>query len=117
MARKARSVSYEDGKTPQEGRVVPLPEEVTEGAIEPAPPPTPPGRMHGLAIGGMALSALLGVVALLALVTVTWPADLARLITTLIIAAGVVFITCASAAVLTAARDTYGTERSKESGS
>ena len=100
-------MTYADGKPPEDGRVVRLPDEVTEGAVEPPVPPTPPGRMHGMAIAGMALSALLGVVALLGLVTVSWPESLARLITTLIIGAGVLFITCASAAVLTAARDTY----------
>ena len=44
------------------------------------PPSTPPTRLHGLAIGGMALSALLGIVSMLAFITVNWPGDTSRYI-------------------------------------
>ena len=73
----------------------------------PEPPPTPPTRMHGLAIGGMALCALLGIVSMLALITVNWPGQTGRFIVGTFVLAGVGFLACASAAVLTAARDTY----------
>jgi hypothetical protein len=86
-----------------------LPNEVTAGAIVPPPRPSAPSRLHGAAIAGMALGALIGTVTLLSLVTVGWTDDMRRYLVITIVGAGVFFLTCASAAVLTAARDTYPT--------
>ena len=88
----------------EEDRVVRLPRDPVPVA-EPAP--TPPTRMHGLAIGGMATCALIGILAMLAFITVNWPATTGRYIVGAFVVAGVGFLACASAAVLTAARDTY----------
>lgn len=80
------------------------------GAAEEPPspaPPSPPGRLHGLFIGGMAASALVGIVAVFGFITVGWPKDAARVIMAVFFAALIVFLGCASAAVFTAARDTY----------
>ncbi len=77
------------------------------------PPPveeeraTPPSRIHGLAIGGMAICALIGIGSMLAFITVRWPGSSGRYIVGAFVIAGLGFLTCASAAVLTAARDTY----------
>lgn len=71
------------------------------------PPPSAPGRMHGWAIAGMGISALVGVTAMLALITVTWPQSLGRVVVGVLIVAGLLFMTFASTAVFTAARDTY----------
>ena len=73
----------------------------------PEPSPTPPTRMHGMAIAGMAACALVGILGMLAFVTVNWPGSVSRFIVGAIVIAGVGFLACASAAVLTAARDTY----------
>jgi hypothetical protein len=74
---------------------------------EPPAPPSPPGRLHGFAIAGMAISALVGIISVLAFITVRWPAGPARLILVVCICSGLGFLTFASAAVLAAARDTY----------
>lgn len=63
--------------------------------------------MHGLAITGMALCALLGIGSMLAFVTVRWTGSAGRYIVALFVLAAVGFLACASAAVFTAARDTY----------
>ncbi len=55
----------------------------------------------------MALFALLGIAALLALITVNWTPSVARYVTAALVASVVGLMACASAAVLTAARDTY----------
>ena len=73
----------------------------------PVPDPTPPGRLHGLAIGGMAVSALVGIVAMLVFITVRWPGNTGRVMVGAFVLSGLGFLTCASLAVLTAARDTY----------
>lgn len=79
---------------------------------EPPPPPvTPPGRLHGLAIAGMAVSALIGIAAMLAFITISWPPNTGRYLVFAFVAAGLGFLTCASTAVLTAARDTYAREK------
>lgn len=89
-----------------DGRVVPLRPEV---GVDPPPPPPPgrPGRLHGLAIAGMAVSALIGIAAMLLFVTVGWPGDTRRYPMTVFVLAVVAFMTCASIAVFAAARDTY----------
>lgn len=80
---------------------------------EPEPAPAPPSRLHGMFIAGMAISALIGVAALFAFITVGWPESIRRYIIALFFFAGVAFLACASAAVFTAARDTYATRGGK----
>lgn len=92
-------------------KIVPLP-----GAHSPAEqpdPPSPPGRLHGFFIAGMAASAFVGIVALFGFITVGWPENVSRLIMGVFFLAGVVFLACASAAVFTAARDTYPSREAK----
>lgn len=79
----------------------------------PEPEVTKPGRLHGMFIGGMAVSALVGVAGMFILITVGWPDSVRRYIIALIFLAGVSFLACASAAVLSAARDTYPAQESK----
>lgn len=73
----------------------------------PGAPPAPPGKLHGIFIGGMAILALVGVAALFAFITVGWPENVRRYIIALFFFAGIAFLACASAAVFSAARDTY----------
>ena len=84
--------------------VVPLP---GERPAEAPPPPTPPGRLHGAAIAGMGLSAIVGVAAMLAFITVTWPENFSRVLIGICLFSGLTFLACASTAVFSAARDTY----------
>jgi hypothetical protein len=74
---------------------------------EPQSQPSRPGRLHGLAIAGMAICALIGIISVLTFITVSWPAGPARFILMVCIASGLGFLTFASVAVLAAARDTY----------
>ena len=74
--------------------------------VAPAPPPKQ-SRLHGLAIAGMAACALVGIVAMLAFITVTWPGDSGRYVIGVFIGSGIGFMTCASLAVFSAARDTH----------
>ena len=70
--------------------------------------PSPPGgRLHGLAIAGMAVSALVGTASMLAFATVHWTGAAGHYVIGVVILAAVGFLACASAAVFTAARDTY----------
>ncbi|MDQ3940833.1 MAG: hypothetical protein M3238_05735 [Actinomycetota bacterium] len=85
--------------------VVPLPGEGPPP--EPVVEPSPPGRLHGLAIAGMGISALVGVAAVLAFITISWPRDMSRYVVAVFLGAGLAFLTCASIAVFSAARDTY----------
>lgn len=88
-----------------EDRVIRLPpDRDPEPEIE---QPTPPGRLHGAFIGGMATSALIGTAAMFAFITVGWPEDTQRYVVAVMVVAVVAFLTCASAAVFTAARETY----------
>ena len=87
-----------------EKNVVRLPQEPP-----PAASPTPPGRLHGLAIAGMAVSALVGIVAMLIFITVS---NTGRVMVVAFVLSGLGFLTCASLAVLTAARDTYARDGS-----
>lgn len=97
------------GPDPSEGpaEVVPLRPGGVVQAERAAAPASRPGRLHGLAIAGMASFAVLGTVALLAFITVTWPGDVGRVVVGIVIACVIGFMGCASAAVLSAARDTY----------
>jgi hypothetical protein len=87
--------------------VVPLGANVAEGHGTMPPPSGPTSRLHGLAITGMALSALIGIAAMLAFVTVRWTDTTGRFLVAAFVIAAVGFLACASAAVFTAARDTY----------
>lgn len=98
MAEQLREVTEREN-------VVPLPGD--RSVIDPPPPPSPPGRLHGLAIAGMGISAIVGVAAMLAFITVTWPDNLSRVVIAICLLSGLVFLACASTAVLSAARDTY----------
>lgn len=84
--------------------VVPMP---AEHVVSAAPPPSPPGRLHGLAITGMGISAVAGVMAMLAFITVTWPEALRRVVVGICLISGLLFMAFASLAVFTAAGDTY----------
>ena len=88
--------------------VVPLPAD--HAVIEPPPPASRPGRLHGLSIAGMGISAIVGVVAMLAFITITWPENMARAVIAVCILSGLSFMVFASTAVLSAARDTYRTD-------
>jgi hypothetical protein len=75
-------------------------------------PPAPPrhkslGRMHSIATAGMALSAAVGILAMLAFVTVGWPGRSGRYVVVAAVVAALVFVTSASIAVFAAARHTY----------
>jgi hypothetical protein len=63
--------------------------------------------MHSIATAGMALSAVVGIVAMLAFITVGWPGRSGRYVVAVALVAALVFVTCASIAVFAAARDTY----------
>ena len=67
----------------------------------------PVGRLHGLAILGMATCALLGIASMLAFITISWPGSVGRFIIGVFVFTIVGFMTFASLAVFAAARDTY----------
>ena len=70
--------------------------------------PTPRvGRLHGLSIIGMAISALVGIATVLAFITISWPDGLGRYLMAILVFSIVGFMTSASLAVFSAARDTY----------
>ena len=79
-----------------------------------ARPPSRPGRAHGLAIAGMSLCALAGVIALLAFITVRWPGTSGETLKVVFLFSGVGFMTCASMAVFFAMRDTYARRSSRD---
>lgn len=93
-----------DAARGDEENVVALP---GAGIDEPPEPPSPPGRLHGLFIGGMAVSAFVGIVAMFSFITVGWPETAGRAIIGIFLVSLMAFLACASAAVFTAARDTY----------
>lgn len=87
------------------------------GKEPPATPEVPasrPGRLHGLAIAGIAVSALSGIVATFLLVSIDWPGDSARYVVAVIAFSVLAFLASASIAILTAARDTYAAGRRSE---
>ena len=86
-------------------KVVSMPPERVVGAVP--PPPSPPGRLHGLTTAGMGISAIVGVTAMLAFITITWPESIRRVVIGICLISGLLFMTFASLAVFTAARDTY----------
>ena len=92
------------GPEEQHGEVVPLgPDHARPPEL---PPPTPPGRLHGITVGGMAVCALAGILGMVAYVTVQW-GDSAQYVVGFMVASFAGFLAFASGAVLTAARDTY----------
>jgi hypothetical protein len=98
------------GHPPGEGNeesdnVVPL--GVEAPTPKPPEPSRPPSRLHGLAILGMAVFALVGIAAMLVFITISWPDDSGRYVVAVFIASIVGFMTSASLAVFSAARDTY----------
>lgn len=93
---------------------MPLGADVVEGHGVTLPPSPPSSRLHATAIAGMAISALLGIGSMLAYVTVRWTGAVARVVVGIVIFSAIGFLVCASAAVFTAARDTYA-RRPRES--
>ena len=77
--------------------------------VEPpvAPPPARPSGLHGAAIAGMSVSALLGICVLFLSIGIGLPASGRRVAIAVVVGTAVVFLACASTAVFTAARDTY----------
>lgn len=71
------------------------------------PPPSPARGLHALAIGGMALCAITGIVLVLALITVNWTDASRRAITTVVVLVGVGFVASAATAVFAAARESH----------
>lgn len=91
-------------------KIVSLPtDHVPETAIE---RPTPPSRLHGAFTTGMALSALVGIASMFAFITVGWSESTRGYVLAVFFISVLVFLTCASAAVFTAARDTHAAPRS-----
>ena len=105
-------MSFDD----REEEVVPLHNDASETFFEPERPPSAPGKLHGWAITGMALSALAGIASMLSFVTVRWPDGPRRVVIGILIASLVGFLACASAAVFAAARDTYPRDSSEGGG-
>ena len=81
---------------------------------DPTPPPSPPGRIHGAAIAGMGISAIVGVASTLLYITVTWPDNIGRMVIGVCLVSGLAFLTFASTAVFSAARDTYRNEKDRK---
>lgn len=90
---------------PDANNVVPLPGEPRPP--DPVPPPSAPRRVHGASIAGMGISAIVGVAAMLAFITVTWPDNIGRIVVGVCLVSGLAFLVFASVAVFSAARDTY----------
>jgi hypothetical protein len=88
----------------------PIPEEMR------SPPPRRLG-LHGFATAGMALCAVVAIVAGLAFLTIGWPGRSGRIVIAIGVGAVLGFLTCMSAAVFTAARDTYARPDSRDEGS
>lgn len=91
-------------------KVVALPtDHVTEPEIE-RPPAS--SRLHGALTTGMALSALAGIASMFAFITIGWSESTRGYVLAIFFFSVLVFLTCASAAVFTAARDTHAPPRS-----
>jgi ABC-type uncharacterized transport system permease subunit len=70
--------------------------------------------MHGAAIAGMGISAIVGVASMLLYITVTWPENVGRVVIGVCLFSGLAFLTFASTAVFSAARDTYRNEKDRK---
>ena len=55
----------------------------------------------------MAISALIGIASMLAFITISWPDDLGRYLMAIVVISVIGFMTSASLAVFSAARNTY----------
>jgi hypothetical protein len=73
----------------------------------PRPPTTRPGRLHALATATMTVAAVVGILATIAFITVTWPGRLGHYVVAAILFSAIAFVASASIAVIAAARDTY----------
>lgn len=62
----------------------------------------------------MGISAIVGVMAVLAFITITWPENMRRVVVGICLFSGLAFLTFASAAVFTAARDTYRSDSARK---
>jgi hypothetical protein len=100
-----------DGTYAEVIRIDPAPSPVTPSPALEAHARTRASRAHGLAIFGMALSALAGTLALLAFITVRWPGDTARHVKVVFVLSGVAFMACAALAVFFAMRETHPQRR------
>ncbi|MBA2273947.1 MAG: hypothetical protein H0W21_08635 [Actinobacteria bacterium] len=69
--------------------------------------PTRRRSLHALATTGVAVFAVTGLLAMLAFVTVGWPGNTGRYLMAIFIGSVIGCLSCASAAVFTAARSTY----------
>lgn len=85
-------------------RMDPVP--VAPAAADPVAP-TRTGRAHGIAIFGMALSALIGTLALLAFITIRWPGEMGEYLKVVFVLSGAAFMVSSSMAVFFAMRDTH----------
>lgn len=82
------------------GNIVPLGIEPTR---EEPPPPTPMGRAHAWGTMGMALSAFVGIIALVSLITIRWPEETSRIPKGVIVFSILAFMVCAGLAAAGAA--------------
>ena len=89
----------------EDAKVTPLRE--PQPVIDRVPPPSPAKGLHGVAIAGMALFAIVGIALLLALITVNWTDSSRSIIITIIVLIVVGFIASAATAVFAAARETH----------
>jgi hypothetical protein len=87
--------------------VVPLHPQTRSEAPTPRRATARIGRLHGLAIVGMAAFAVIGSLATLAFITVGWPGRLGHYVVAVIVVSTIGFMASASVAVLSAARHTY----------
>ena len=94
----------------EDDKVVSLPtDRIPEPETEPS---SPPSRLHGAFTTGMALSALVGIASMFAFITIGWSESTRGYVLAVFFISVLVFLTCASAAVFTAARDTHAAPRS-----
>lgn len=88
--------------TERDDNIVPLP-----AAPQPPPKHTRPGRLHGIAIIGLAASAIVGIGTTLMFFTISWPGTTGRYLVLVIVLAVTAFLCFAIIAFFAAARDTY----------
>ena len=80
--------------------------------VEPAPVATrPQGALHRAAIAAMTICAIVGILSMLAFITVSWPEESSRYVVAVFIGSGIGFLASASIAVFSAARETYVTPK------
>lgn len=81
--------------------------------VEPTPVAAmrPQKPLHRAAIAGMTICAIVGILSMLAFITVSWPEESGRYMIAVFIGSGVGFLASASIAVFSAARETYATPR------